>query len=541
MRVEYEQFISKVKEANHVQIYGAGKLARTIYYLLCRKGIEVEGFVVEDINQNPSEFCGRPVIGLDEFIKQEDCSLVAGMERRDSTHKVLSLLLDKKAKNIIMVHFDAVNDIYCNFVLDEDTMESFCEGLKKEKRLIAYVNDSEGNMVVQYLRTRGVKVEEKISSFEELVNERRDSAIILTMGDSFRQRGYITRLREIGFERIILISKEIKDEIESDYKRIVWEEGGAQFQLIATSNIEVGHYMVQRTDKSGLYRWRMAVWDGYPYKDEVIDFIRGDRLFIEYKKQFSESLFLPYNEVPLCEVDKPDICIEVYMASFHRDKKIEPPQLPDWVIPIQVGKALTDIKIADVCDDTGDNISLKNTDYSEGTALYWIWKNTDGQDYVGLFHYRRQMAMGKDSLYQLAQYDVLLTVPTYTPRAIKTFFCANFITLEYDWKLMLQYIREYDEAYYDTALQYIDAHCYFPCNIFIMRRKYFDEMCAFIFGVLEKVDGYYEDINMVRRDRYLGYFVENLLSVYMMHNACRLKIGYTDMKYYYPVEEKILG
>ena len=88
-----------------------------------------------------------------------------------------------------------------------------------------------------------------------------------------------------------------------------------------------------------------------------------------------------------------------------------------------------------------------------------------------------------------------------------------------------------------TALKHEKAHSYFPCNIFIMRREYFDEMCEFIFGVLEKVDGYYENIHMVRKDRYLGYLVENLLSIYMMHHAADRNIAYTDMKYYYPIEE----
>ena len=102
---------------------------------------------------------------------------------------------------------------------------------------------------------------------------------------------------------------------------------------------------------------------------------------------------------------------------------------------------------------------------------------------------------------------------------------------------MIQYIKEYDRTYYETALQYEKGKTYFPCNIFIMRRKYFDEMCEFIFEVLEKIDNYYKNIPMMRGDRYLGYILECLLSIYMMHNAGKLKAVYTDMKYYPPMME----
>ena len=56
-------------------------------------------------------------------------------------------------------------------------------------------------------------------------------------------------------------------------------------------------------------------------------------------------------------------------------------------LPIQVGAALH-LALGYVPDNTGDNISAKNPNYCELTALYWAWKNLDCE-YIGLCHYRR--------------------------------------------------------------------------------------------------------------------------------------------------------
>nr|WP_298564644.1 DUF4422 domain-containing protein [uncultured Phascolarctobacterium sp.] len=56
-------------------------------------------------------------------------------------------------------------------------------------------------------------------------------------------------------------------------------------------------------------------------------------------------------------------------------------------IPIHVGKnGKKDIGYNG--DDTGDNISDRNSAYCELTGFYWAWKNLNA-DYVGLVHYRR--------------------------------------------------------------------------------------------------------------------------------------------------------
>ena len=58
-------------------------------------------------------------------------------------------------------------------------------------------------------------------------------------------------------------------------------------------------------------------------------------------------------------------------------------------LPLQVGKALSDLDLGLLGDNTGDNISVKNKSYCELTGLYWAWKNLKGIDVIGLCHYRR--------------------------------------------------------------------------------------------------------------------------------------------------------
>ncbi len=553
MKTVYEAFLCRVRDAGNIKIYGAGKLARSLYLLFRRLGIVVDAFVVENVDGNPGKLYGRPVISLEEFALQDDCCLVAGMEKAPVAKSVLNMLMSREVKNIIAVPCDCIQEIYCNFVIDSPSSEGLCQMLSSAKRVILYINDMDGGIAAQYLQAKGVGIDVvctdlkgfpmnfpkknvQILSTEQLPEGDEDSAVLLTMGEPWLQSRYITRLRARGFEKIILMTKELKQEIREEYKKPVWEGNGEGFRVIEGCNVEEDHYVVQRRSDGKEYRWRVHFWDQFFCSEEQLEAVGNGCLLAEYERQYPGFHYLFCEETPLCQVEEAGGRVQVYMVRFHRDKRIEAFSLPDWITQIQAGAALTTQTISDIRDDTGDSISARNTDYSEGTALYWIWKNTQGPEYVGLFHYRRQMAMGKNSLQDIMQYDAVLTVPSYVPEGIRDFFCRRFI-FENDWNLMMRFIREYDQAYFETALVYEKSHFYFPCNIFIMKRKYFDEMCSFIFGVTERVDAHYQKMGLNRRDRYMGFLVENLLSIYMMHHGGRLKGAYMDMKYYAPLKD----
>lgn len=91
----------------------------------------------------------------------------------------------------------------------------------------------------------------------------------------------------------------------------------------------------------------------------------------------------------------------------------------DFVLPLHVGRAACQpTKDGEVGsaeqqwltrylpgDDTGDNISARNREYSECTGLYWLWKNYDWRklDYIGVFQYRRQLIL--NDLFDRARRD----------------------------------------------------------------------------------------------------------------------------------------
>ncbi|WP_277934536.1 DUF4422 domain-containing protein [Parablautia intestinalis] len=88
--------------------------------------------------------------------------------------------------------------------------------------------------------------------------------------------------------------------------------------------------------------------------------------------------------------------LHVYVAHSITDKTLKDVfPIRKFEIPIQVGAILTDKKIFSIRDDQGENISEKNRQYCELTALYWIWKN-DKSKYAGLSHYRRRFKINEE-------------------------------------------------------------------------------------------------------------------------------------------------
>lgn len=233
--------------------------------------------------------------------------------------------------------------------------------------------------------------------------------------------------------------------------------------------------------------------------------------------------------------------------------------------PIQVGRSLAKTYLQGMIgDDTGDNISDKNKEWCELTALYWIWKNTS-HDYVGLMHYRRYVSFNPDihrdevihgidpqdtkrhrwthdGLAALFQTYSVVTSPLYNihppglPHRIQSsydHYCNEHYKKDID--TVISIIEEKFPDYYIDSLHSIYAHQCFFGNIAIMRRDIFEDYCSFLFSVLEEVE---RRIDISTYDPYqkriFGFLAERLTNVFFEHLKSRdktLKIHHAPMVY----------
>lgn len=225
--------------------------------------------------------------------------------------------------------------------------------------------------------------------------------------------------------------------------------------------------------------------------------------------------------------------ITVYVVSSHRDKMGAEDVDLQYEQPIQVGAADTEIRKCFITDDTGDNISIKNRDYCECTALYWIWKNqkvTNG--YAGLEHYRRRLELSRKNFFFLSQQysvDVILGLPQFYVDTVYDFFTG--IITDYDWQLMKRAIIEVDSEYADLLEQYEHSHFYFSCNLCIFKWEWLEKYCSFAFSVAEKIEKHFTKRNIHRKDRYMGYIFESLLSVFIMKHKKEMNILCTEVRW----------
>lgn len=227
--------------------------------------------------------------------------------------------------------------------------------------------------------------------------------------------------------------------------------------------------------------------------------------------------------------------LEVYVAKFYKDQQLKNTyDFRDWQIPIQVGAVLTDVRVTDICDNVGENISAKNVNYCELTALYWIWKNRlnlgmveDENAYYGLFHYRRVLDMSEEDIQKMVEndVDVILPFPMMCEPDIMEHH-TRYIKEE-DWNAMLQALRELEPDYADAYEKIFPEPYMYNYNMIIAKRQVLADYCAWLFPILERTEELSSPRGSERADRYIGYMGENLLTLYFMYHQKDLKIYHT--------------
>lgn len=237
-----------------------------------------------------------------------------------------------------------------------------------------------------------------------------------------------------------------------------------------------------------------------------------------------------------------------YMAKFYRDKQVQTDYpVPAWVQAIQVGAALTDERVAALTDDIGENISARNVNYCELTALYWIWKNRlagahvetahtsevigihapSSDAYAGVYQYRRLLDINDAQLAHLAAYDVDVVLPYPTMCEPDIFEHHERYVKSSDWDAMVQALGELHPEYMETYHRIIKGNYMYNYNILLAKETVLCDYCAWLFPILERTEELSDPKGWERADRYIGYLGENLETLYFMHHAEDYKIMHT--------------
>lgn len=248
---------------------------------------------------------------------------------------------------------------------------------------------------------------------------------------------------------------------------------------------------------------------------------------------------LKYHGTP----EKPDIKIFVSHRIDQDSETIDNP----LYIPVRCGAVYDEREgVTMLGDDTGENISERRNSFCELTVLYWAWKNVKA-DYYGLCHYRRYFSfspkkydediwgnvnygfINKDAREELGaceeqmrklicQNDIILSTPFVDRNSVYAQYKGTPALHIEDLDGCIKIIENYYPEYANSAKKYIFGKKLYPCCLFVMNSKLFNEYCTFLFGVLEifHKNKSYENYGQEAL-RTCGHLGERLLGVFFTH------------------------
>lgn len=224
--------------------------------------------------------------------------------------------------------------------------------------------------------------------------------------------------------------------------------------------------------------------------------------------------------------------------------------------PIQVGTGNT-IFDGIARDNSGENITGKNSSFCELTAAYWVHKNVADADYVGICHYRRYFNFfpGVLSLNPSRQkkvtaaeflntrtakasaeetdrkitdifksHDVVMLRPYHVEEGLSAAYYNPQGHRESDWKETMSIIRELYPAYSQSITDHLDnGHNFHMGNMMIAPKKIWDDYSNWLFSILFELEKRIEIPADPVQGRVFGYISERIISLYVYHNKLRIK------------------
>ncbi|MEY2923326.1 MAG: hypothetical protein RL108_1952 [Bacteroidota bacterium] len=220
-------------------------------------------------------------------------------------------------------------------------------------------------------------------------------------------------------------------------------------------------------------------------------------------------------------------------------------------LPIHVGKEISAVDLPYQADNIGINISAKNKNYCELTALYWAWKNLHEITTVGLCHYRRFFDFSETKTaneitdvtedyfsnhfqnycYQenkLEGFDIILPKKIIKTRSLYSHYSFSHLPEDFDIleKTVIALYPEYEASFKKILFE---TNSFSPFNMFVASRELTADYANWLFTILEKVEQQIKISTNPYQERVLGFMSERLLNVYVDYN--QLKIMYLPVHF----------
>ena len=200
-------------------------------------------------------------------------------------------------------------------------------------------------------------------------------------------------------------------------------------------------------------------------------------------------------------------------------------------LPVHVGKE-GKVDIGYQGDNTGENISKKNPNYCELTAIYWAWKNLDA-DYIGLVHYRRYFTKKevrsvegkrKQVLSSKDWENILKKTSVVVPGKRKYYVESN--RSHYIHAHHAEGLEELERIIHEQYPEYVPAmekvmnrtwaHMF---NMFVMDKKHYDAYCEWMFAILAEIE---KNVDISTYSAYeariYGFISELMLDIWLEKN-----------------------
>lgn len=223
--------------------------------------------------------------------------------------------------------------------------------------------------------------------------------------------------------------------------------------------------------------------------------------------------------------------IRLYIITH---KKFEKTKLQEY-LPIQVG-AENNEKLGYLQDNIGENISSKNPNYCELTGIYWIWKNDNENDVIGISHYRRYFTQqlifkNKNKILNQEQveeifnkgYDIILPKKEIYRENVYKQYCQNsgFAT---DLNRVEEIIRKQCPEYIESYKKIMEKNRLHQFNMMICSKDLYNEYCEWLFNILFELE---KEVDLSQYNEYqkriYGFLAERLLNVWVDKNNLKIK------------------